>query len=117
MRRATLVLVPLAVVGATALAWRANAPDTDCPTTLDFRGTSYTAHHVTEEVGGHDLGVGAERGCGDDGPWSQDVAVTRIPGVDPRTALATPVSAELVYLARDVRVDELPGDLAELLSP
>jgi hypothetical protein len=42
------------------------------------------------------------------GPWCDDVALTRVAGGDPRTGLATPVDAHVLYVAEDVTVDELP---------
>ena len=105
------------MAGAVGYAARANGHDTSCPTTLDYDGVSYTAHHVTDELGEDALGGGTERGCGDKGPWRNDVAVSRIAGVDPRTALVTPVAADVLYLAEGVTVDELPSDVAELVVP
>ena len=111
------VLVALALAGAVAVAWTANANGEDCPTTLEYRGVTYAVYHVTEEIGEEDLGVGMERGCGEKGPWSDVVAVSRVAGVDPRTALATPVAANVLYVAQDVAVDQLPNDIAELVTP
>ena len=106
------------MAGAVAYVWQTNAQDASCRTTLDYNGVTYAVYEVTDEiVGSDDLGVGTERGCGDEGPWSDDVAVTRIAGIDPRTALATPVAAHVLYVADDVAVDELPSDIAELLVP
>ena len=56
-------------------------------------------------------------GCGVKSPWSDDVAVTHIAGIDPRTALVSPVAAYTLYVAEGVSVDELPSDIAELVAP
>lgn len=113
-----IILTALAMAGAIGYVWQADAPDVDCPTTLEHRGVSYSVHEVTEEIVGQDeLGVGTERGCGEEGPWSDRVAVSRIAGVDPRTALVTPVAAHVLYLAHGVTVEELPSDIAELVTP
>jgi hypothetical protein len=116
--RHLIILAALAMAVAVAVAWHANANATSCQTTLDYNGVSYAVYEVTDEiVGKDDLGVGTERGCGSKGPWSKDVAVSRIAGVDPRTALVTPVAAHVLYVAEDVTVDELPSDIAELVAP
>lgn len=113
-----IILTALAMAGAVTYVWQANAQDKGCRTTLDYKGVTYAAYEVTDEiVGKDDLGVGTERGCGDKGPWSSDVAVSRISGIDPRTALVTPVAAHVLYVANDVAVDELPRDIAELVAP
>ncbi len=82
-------MAALVMVGTVGYAARAKGHDTSCPTTLDFNGVSYAVHHLRGEVGQDDLGVGTERGCGEKGRWSTEVAVSRIAGVDPRTALVT----------------------------
>jgi hypothetical protein len=116
-RRVVIILAALAMAGAVAFVWQASAQSEDCPTTLEYDGVTYAVYHVAEEVGEEDLGVGTERGCGEKGPWSDDVAVSRVAGVDPRTALATPVAAQVLYVAQGVGVDELPNDIAELVTP
>jgi hypothetical protein len=117
VRRPVVLLAVLATSGALASGCQSAARDASCPTTLDYKGVSYTAQHLSDEVGQDDLGVGTERGCGDKGRWSTDVAVSRITGIDPGTALVTPVAAHVLYLADGVTVDELPSDVAELVTP
>ncbi|MGH3361317.1 MAG: hypothetical protein ACRDOM_02570 [Nocardioides sp.] len=117
MRRVVVTLIALALAGAVAFVWQANASDEHCSTTLEYDGVTYAVHHVTEEIGEEELGVGTERGCGHKGHWSGEVAVSRVAGVDPRTALATPVAAKVLYVAEGVAVDELPSDIAELVTP
>jgi hypothetical protein len=117
VRRVLIVLAALMMAGAVGYAAQANGHHTSCPTTLDFNGVSYTVHHLRDEVGQDDLGVGTERGCGDKGRWSEAVAVSRIAGVDSRTALVTPVAVDVLYLAEGVSVDELPSDIADLVVP
>lgn len=112
-----ITLASVVTACAVASVWLATASDEDCPTTLEYNGVTYAVYHVTDEIGEEDLGVGTERGCGDKGPWSDDVAVSRVAGVDPRTALATPVAANVLYVAEGVTVDELPSDIAELVTP
>ena len=111
------MLASLVVGGALVVGWQAAPREQECQTALDFRGVSYSVYQVTDEIGGRELGVGTERGCAAAGPWSQDVAVSRVAGVDPRTAVATPVAAHVLYVAQGVGVEELPGDLAELVAP
>lgn len=102
---------------AVVYTWRSSARDTTCATTMDFDGASYAVYEVTEEiVGQDDVGVAVERGCGDNGRWSNEVAVSRIAGVDPRTALVTPVAAHVLYVTEGVRIDELPSKIAELVA-
>jgi hypothetical protein len=89
---------------------------------MEYDGLSYSIYEVTGAIVGTGdsnggVGVGTERGCGDQGPWSDDVAVARIGGVDPRTALVTPVASYILYVAEGVSVDELPSDIAELVAP
>jgi len=117
VRRVLIVLAALVMAGAVGYAARANGHDTSCPPTLDYNGVSYTVHHISAEIVQHDLYVGTQRGCGDKGRWSEAVAVSRIAGVDPRTALVTPVAADVLYLAEGVTVDELPSDVADLVVP
>lgn len=106
------------MAGAATFGWNANAQDTTCRTTLSYSGVSYGIYEVTEEIGGEgDLVVGTEKGCGDNGPWSKELALSRIAGVDPRTALVTPVAAHVLYVAEGVTVDELPPDVARLVAP
>jgi hypothetical protein len=113
-----LILAALTMAGAGAYTWQGNARDPRCPTTLEYNGVSYAVYEVTDEiVGKGELGVGTERGCGYKGPWSEGVAVSRIAGVDPRTALVTPVAAHVLYVGEGVTVDELPSDIAELVAP
>jgi hypothetical protein len=116
VRRVVVVLASVVSVGAAVAAWQANAGDDDCATTMVYAGVSYSVVQVTDEVGGTELGVGRQRGCGARGHWSETVALSRIPGVDPGTAVATPVAADIVYVAQGVPVSELPGNLAELLA-
>lgn len=95
-----------------------NAPDAHCPTTLEHSGASYVVYRVTDEiVGAEELGVGTEQGCGDKGPWTKEVAVSSIAGVEPGIALVTPVAAHVLYVADGVAVNELPSDIAELIAP
>lgn len=117
MRRVVIILAALAVATAVVYAWRSSARDTSCETTMDFDGVTYAVYEVAEEVPGKDdLGVGVERGCGDSGRWSDDVAVSRIGGVDPRTALITPVAAHVLYVAEGVAIDELPSKVADRVA-
>ena len=91
MRRALIILAALAVTGAVTYVWQANAQDRGCPTTMRHDGVSYAVSQVTEEVRGREqVGVGTERGCGDKGPWSDEVALYGIAGIDRRTALVAP---------------------------
>jgi hypothetical protein len=117
VRRVVVILASLASVGAGVSVWTAHAVERDCRTTLHYAGVSYSVVHVTEEIGGTGLGVGTQRGWGAKGRWSEDVAVSRIAGVDPRTALAAPVAVDVLNVARDVTVSELSSDLAELVGP
>lgn len=117
MRRVVIVLAALAVATAVVYVWRSSARDTSCETIMDFDGVTYAVYEVTEEISGRDdVGVGIERGCGDNGRWSDDVAVSRIAGVDPGTALVTPVAARLLYVAEGVAIDELPSKIADLVA-
>lgn len=118
MHRVVMILTALATTGAVAYVWQANAHDAPCPTTMRHNGISYAIYEVTEEIQARDqVGVGTERGCGDNSQWSDEVAVNRIAGIDPRTALVTPVAARRLYVAEGVRVHELPSDIANLVSP
>ena len=115
MRRFAVVLSLVVVVGALAYAWRENEHE-DCPTIMRFEDVTYAVYEVSQEIPARDeIGVGTEHGCGDNGPWSETVAVNRIAGVDPGTALVTAVAADVLYLAEDVTLDELPSRLAELV--
>ena len=112
-----MILASLGMAGGGTFAWQASAYE-DCPTTLEYNGLSYAVYEVTDEIVGEDEGAfGTERGCGCRGPWSDDVAVARVPGVDPRTALVTPAAAHVLYVAEGVTIDEIPGDIAELAAP
>ena len=105
-------------VGAGVLLWQANAQVDRCSTTLEYDGVSYAVYEVTDEIVGEDeAATGTERGCGDQGRWSQDVAVARVAGVDRHTALVTPVASHVLYLAQGVSVDDLPRDVAKLVAP
>lgn len=116
MRRAVIILTALAVATTVFFVWRSSSRDT-CDTTMDFDGVSYAVYEVTEEISGQDdVGIGIERGCGDKGRWSDEVAVSRIAGVDPRSALVTPVAAHVLYVAEGVTIDELPSKIAELVA-
>ena len=117
VRRVVIILSALALTSAAAYLWQANANDTSCPTTLDYNGVSYAVYEVSDEIAAHDdLGAGSERGCGSKGPWNTEIALSRIDGVDPRTALVSPVAAHVLYVAEDVTLDELPSDIAELVA-
>jgi len=86
----------------------------DCETTMRFKGVSYAVYEVSDEITAHDeLGVGLEHGCGDNGPWTDRVAVNRIHGLDPATAVVTAVAAHVLYVAQGVTIDELPGRIRE----
>jgi hypothetical protein len=86
-----IILAALAMTGAVTYVWQANAHDTRCPTTMRHDGVSYAVSQVAEEVRGREqVGVGTERGCGDKGPWSDEVALYGIAGIDRRTALVAP---------------------------
>ncbi len=118
MRRVVSTLAVLAMVGAVAYMWQANAKEPSCRTTLRYDGVSYAVYEVTEEIQAVNmLGVGTERGCGDKGPWRREVAVSRIRGVEPGTALVTPAAARVLYVAEGVTVNELPSDIAALVAP
>lgn len=115
--RGAIILASLVMVGVAAFVWRANEKVEDCPTTMEYNGVRYVVHHMSEDVATNNLGVGTERGCGDKGPWTEDVAVSRVAGVDQRSALATPAAVGVLYVAEGVTVDDLPRDVAELVEP
>lgn len=117
MRRIVIGLLAVVLVSSGAYAWHTARQAPTCSTSMTYNGVTYDVVEVTEEIVAHDdLGTGIERGCGDDGRWSDKVAISRIEGVDPRTALVTPVAANVLYLAQGVSVDELPSDIADLPS-
>lgn len=112
-----IILTALVVATVVAYVWRSGSHDTSCGTTMEFEGVTYVVYEVTEEIPGKDdVGVGIERGCGDKGRWSDDVGVSRIAGIDPRTALVTPVAAYVLYVAEGVTIDELPSKIAGLVA-
>jgi hypothetical protein len=116
VRRVVIILGALVLASAAAYLWQANSHDTKCPTTLEFKGVSYAVFEVSEEIVAHDeLGSGIERGCGWKGPWKDEVALSRIHGVDPRTALVTPVASHVLYVAEDFTLDDLPRNVSELV--
>ncbi len=43
--------------------------------------------------------------------------MSRIRGVEPGTALVTPVAARVLYVAEGVTVNELPSGIAALVAP
>ena len=104
-------------MGVVAGAWQAHAHGKDCPTSLAHNGASYVAHQVTDEIGEDDLGIGTERGCGDRGPWSRDVAVSRLPESTREPSSPRPWPRTFLHVAQGVAVDGLPSDLAELVAP
>jgi len=113
-----IILAALAMTGAATYVWQANAQHTRCPTTMRHNGVSYAVYEVREEVRGREeVGVGTERGCGDKDPWSNEVALYGIAGIDQQTALVTPVAARVLYVAEGVSVNELPSDIADLVTP
>ena len=113
VRRVLIVLAALAMAMTVVYVWRSSTSDKICETTMEFDGVRYDTYELTEEiVGKDDVGVGVERGCGDDGVWSEEVAVSRIAGVDSQAALVTPVAARVVYVAEDVAIDELPSRIS-----
>ena len=118
VRRVVIILTALALIGAVAVLWQANAHDTTCPTTLKYNGVSYAVYEVSDEITAYDdLGNGRERGCGYKGPWTTEVALSRIHGVDPRIALVTPVAAHTLYVAEGATLDDLPSAIAERVVP
>ncbi len=112
MHRRRMVTAALAVVATVAAVWAVSSMEHEvatCDTTVDFRGVSYTTAEAAEEiVSADELGTGEEHGCGHMGPYSNVIAINSIPGVDPRRAVASPVSAHTVYLAPGVKPQELP---------
>lgn len=113
-----IVLLAVALVSSGAHVWLSARQHPSCSTSLTYNGVSHDVYQVTEEIIAHDdLGVGTERGCGDDGRWSDKIAISRIDGVDPRTALVAPVAADVLYVAQGVMLDELPSAVAELVVP
>src|SRR6478672_4565877 len=109
MRRSLKVLLGLAVIVGAFVVWKESDSAQTCPTRVDFHGITYTPALTTEEViSGADLGDGTERGCGSKGSHGRQIALSRIPGIDPRVAVASPMAAYLVYLAPGVSPRDLP---------
>lgn len=117
MRRLRGALVVLGVVAAGALVWAADHTSATCPTRVDFRGVSYTPVETSEEItSADDVGLGKEHGCGWRGPYIRSIGMNSIPGVDPRLALASPVSAHTVYLAGGVTPLDLPEEIGTVIT-
>ncbi len=117
MRRITPLLGVLSVLAALAVFLVTRGGHETCPTTLEVDGRSYNAVTTSEEVSeGNVLGDGTEYGCGDAGRWSQVVPLAKVPGVNPRTALATPTAANTLYIAVEVSREELPTRITDLID-
>src|SRR4051794_38636349 len=100
MRRLRAGIVVVGVIIAGGVVWAQTQGDVRCPTTVVLGEVSYTPAEASEEItSGDDLGTGEERGCGWKGPYTEEIALYSIPGVDPRLAVASAVSAHTVYLA------------------
>lgn len=105
-----------ALAGAATYFWQMDSPDTACSTTLEYKGVMYTPFEVSDEIIAHDdLGNGIERGCGWKGPWKAEIGMSRIAGVDPRTAVVTPIASNVLYVAEDFTLDDLPSKVSELV--
>ena len=86
---------------------------------MDLLGVSYVPAKASQEIisGGDDLGTGEERRCGSKGAYSRGIAMSSIPGVDPRIAIASPVSAYTVCLAPGVTPFDLPEKFGTVTFP
>jgi hypothetical protein len=116
-RRIALLLSGFSVLAAIAGFLATGGGPEDCPTTLEFRGHSYNAVSTGDEVvEGNVVGDGIERGCGDAGRWSQVVQLARVPGVNPRTALATPTADDTLYIAVEASQEDLPARVTDLID-
>ena len=116
VRRMSLALAVLGVVGALGVLWSVDHKVATCTTKVDFRGVSYTAAQTSEEIISADtLGTGSEHGCGWKGSYRDPIAMNSIPGVDPHLALASPVSAYTVYLATGVTPSDLPDKVGTVI--
>ena len=109
MRRSMTVLVVLGVIVVALVVWKGGGSAQTCPTRVVLHGHSYTPASTTEEViSGNDLGDGTERGCGWKGSYERRIAMNKIPGIDPKIAVASPVAAYIVFLAPGVTPQDLP---------
>jgi hypothetical protein len=116
-RRIGLLLFGFSVLAAVAGFLATRGGPEDCPTTLEFRGRSYNAVSTGDEVvEGNVVGDGIERGCGDAGRWSQVVQLAMVPGVNPRTALATPTADDTLYVAVEASQEDLPARVTDLID-
>ncbi len=110
-------IVVVAVTIAGGVTWSLTQDATTCRTTVVLHGISYTPAEASEEiVSGDELGTGEERGCGKE-PYSQEIAMNAIPGVDPGLAIRSPVSAHTLYLAPGVTSDDLPERFGTVTVP
>jgi len=109
MHRSMTVMVALGVIVVALVVWKEGDSAQACPTRVDFHGLTYTPASTTEEViSGDDLGDGTERGCGSKGSYERRIALSKIPGTDPKIAVASPMAAYLVYVAPGVNAQDLP---------
>ena len=109
MRRSMKVLLALGVVVVAVVAWKSGNSTQVCPTRVSFHGLMYTQASTTEEViSGVALGEGTLHACGSKGSYERRVALSKIPGVDPKIAIASPMAAYLVYLAPGADARDLP---------
>lgn len=108
--------VGVALVGG--VAWSQTHEPDMCSTTVVLDGIAYTPAEASEEIiSGDELGTGEERGCGWKGPYTLEIAMNSIPGVDQKLAIASPVSAHTVYLAPGVTPDDLPERFGTVTVP
>ena len=105
-------------VAALAVVWSADHEVATCPTHVDVHGVSYTPFETSVEItSAEELGTGNEHGCGGKGPYSRSIAMNSIPGVDPRLAVASPVSAYTIYVATGVAPLDLPRRIGTVIGP
>ncbi|QDH10825.1 hypothetical protein FE634_21660 [Nocardioides dongxiaopingii] len=113
-----VVLGSAVVLGAVALVAPDPRGEDPCPSTYEFDGRTYVAHETTAEVTPRDaLGSGTETGCGDGGPYTSEMAMHDVDGVDPRVAVVSPVNARAIYLARGAEVSDLTPEVAAVVLP
>lgn len=118
MSRSKTGIVVVGVIAAGGAAWTQTQGDVTCPTTVVLGEVFYTPAEASEEItSGDEFGTGEERGCGWKGPYTLEIALYSIPGVDSHVAVASAVSARTVYLAPGVTPNGLPEKFGTVTVP
>lgn len=113
-----MAVVVASVALTSGVVWSQTREPATCPTRVVLRDVSYTPAEASEEIiSGDELGTGEERGCGWKGPYTHEIGMNSIPGVDTGLAIASPVSAYTVYLPPGVTANDLPERFGTVTIP